>query len=155
LARYNPDGSLDASFGNGGTVMTVFGSITAGINRAAAVVIREGKFSQKIVVGGLFQDRAVCGNPAGEIFPCDFALARYNEDGSLDTSFGDDGKVTTDFGRTVDQAFALAIQRNGKIALAGSADGDFALARYLAKPCRSLPAFIFMPRDEDDDLVCH
>jgi hypothetical protein len=106
--------------------MTVFGGITAGINRAAAVVIREGKFSQKIVVGGLFQDRAICGNASGEIFSCDFALARYNKDGSLDTSFGDDGKVTTDFGGTVDQAFALAIQRNGKIVLAESADGDFA-----------------------------
>jgi uncharacterized delta-60 repeat protein len=155
LARYNPDGSPDISFGDGGVVTTVFGDLITGINRAFAAVIREGSLSQKIVVGGSFQDRAVCGNAGGDVFPCDFALARYNEDGSLDTSFGSGGKVTTDFGGgTVDQAFGLAIQRNGKIVLAGNSDGDFAVARYLAERCRSLPHFLFLPLDEDDDFVC-
>ena len=45
----------------------------------------------------------------------DFALARYNRDGSLDTSFGSGGKATTDFGNTFDSANSVAIQADGKI----------------------------------------
>jgi hypothetical protein len=56
----------------------------------------------------------------------DFAVARYNSDGALDSSFG---KVTTDFGPvtpdivgTTDQPFAVAVQSDGKIVAAGQAD---------------------------------
>ncbi|HEX8089323.1 MAG TPA: hypothetical protein VF762_10745, partial [Blastocatellia bacterium] len=70
-------------------------------------------------------------------FNSDFGLARYNTDGSLDTSFGTDGKQTTEFSGYEDTATGMAIQPDGKIVLAGisrSADGadnsDFALARY-------------------------
>ena len=154
VARYNPNGTPDASFGKGGVVKTDFGSIIAGISRASAVVIRGGALNQKIVVGGFFQDRAICGNDSGEIFPCDFALARYNDDGSLDTSFGDGGKVTTDFGSAVDQAFGMAIQRNGKIVLVGNSGGDFAVARYLAERCGPPRSFVFTPSDDDDGFVC-
>ena len=58
-----------------------------------------------------------------------FALARYNADGSLDTSFSGDGKQTTDFGN-FDGASAVAIQANGKIVAVGEVSGNFALARY-------------------------
>ncbi len=63
----------------------------------------------------------------------DFALARYNADGSLDTSFDVDGKVVTDFG-AVDVAYGLAIQGE-KIVAAGYSDTgpnppNFAVARY-------------------------
>jgi uncharacterized delta-60 repeat protein len=67
----------------------------------------------------------------------DFALARYSAaDGSLDTGFGDVGKVTTDFGSYEDVAQGVAIDANGRIVLAGYshqgvASYDFALARYL------------------------
>jgi hypothetical protein len=64
----------------------------------------------------------------------EFGLARYNLDGSLDTTFSGDGKVMTDFGFANDQAFAVAIQGDGKIVAAGVADDEFALARY--KVCR-------------------
>ena len=155
VARYNPDGTPDTGFGDGGIVKTDFGSISAGISRASAIVVLGGALNQKIVVGGFFQDRAICGNASGETFPCDFALARYNNDGSLDTSFGDGGKVTTDFGGAVDQAFGLAIQRNGKIVLVGNSGGDFAVSRYLSKRCHSPRTFVFMPSDdEEDDFVC-
>jgi uncharacterized delta-60 repeat protein len=66
----------------------------------------------------------------------DFAMARYNSDGSLDTSFSGDGKVTTDVGGLWDQAYAMAAQSDGKVLLAGMASGnpsstsDFALVRY-------------------------
>src|SRR5262249_24701082 len=65
----------------------------------------------------------------------DFALARYNADGSLDTTFGTGGKVTTDFGGGHASADAVAVQNDGKIVAAGHAysaqtNWDFALTRY-------------------------
>jgi uncharacterized delta-60 repeat protein len=59
----------------------------------------------------------------------DFALARYNPNGSLDPTFSGDGKQKTNFGSD-DVATAVAIQSNGKIVVAGYAGGSFALARY-------------------------
>jgi uncharacterized delta-60 repeat protein/uncharacterized repeat protein (TIGR01451 family) len=63
----------------------------------------------------------------------DFALARYNADGSLDPSFGSGGRVTTDFAGGSDIASDLVLQAGGKIVVAGTAvvgsSEDFALAR--------------------------
>src|SRR5687768_8915063 len=77
LVRLHPDGSLDTSFDGDGKVFTTFGAIEAG--RSVAL-----HADGKIVVGGTAN-----GN---------FALARYNADGSLDTTFDGDGRVTVDFG---------------------------------------------------------
>src|SRR5262249_21251021 len=67
----------------------------------------------------------------------DFALARYNQDGTLDQTFGTAGKQTTDFLGYADGATGVAIQPDGKIVVAGSAErdstpatADLALARY-------------------------
>lgn len=60
----------------------------------------------------------------------DFALVRYNADGSFDNSFSGDGKLLTDFGGTDDRAAAIAIQADGKVILAGVSGGKFAVARY-------------------------
>src|SRR5207237_3436161 len=60
----------------------------------------------------------------------DLALARYNPNGSLDTSFGKDGKVTTDLSAGYDEAFALVIQADGKLVVAGMASDGVALVRY-------------------------
>ena len=71
--------------------------------------------------------------------PSDFALVRFDVDGSLDTRgldphldapFGTGGKVTTDFAGQADGAFAVAIELGGKIVVAGISNDDFALARY-------------------------
>ncbi|MEV6297277.1 calcium-binding protein [Streptomyces sp. NPDC051896] len=119
LARYNTtDGSLDTSFGTGGLVTTDFGGTN---DQASGVVLQT---DGKIVAAGQSNAGATI----------DFALARYNPiDGSLDTSFGTGGKVTTDFGGT-DEAFGVALQTDGKIVAAGltTAGGsvNFALARY-------------------------
>ncbi len=120
LARYNPDGSLDATFGTGGKVTTDF----AGSNEQAfAVALQQ---DGKIVAAG------TTGNGTGS----DFALARYNPDGSLDATFGTDGKVRADFAGGADQAFAVAIQPDGKIVAAGPEQSpypnfyDFGLSRY-------------------------
>ena len=66
----------------------------------------------------------------------DFAVARYLSSGALDPSFGENGVAITDFGRSKDWAYALALQPDGNIVVAGVSDRsgsrDFALARYTA-----------------------
>jgi uncharacterized delta-60 repeat protein len=118
LARYNTDGTLDTTFGSGGRVTTDF--FTSDDEAIAIAILTDGK----IVAAGLASDIAGVS---------DFAIARYNADGSLDTSFGANGTVTTDFGGH-DAAQSLAIQADGKVVTAGSianaSNYDFALARY-------------------------
>jgi uncharacterized delta-60 repeat protein len=120
LARYNSDGTLDTSFGTGGKVTTDFvGEFFSSNDLATALAVQA---DGRLVAAG-FTDTGL------------FALARYNSDGSLDSTFGTGGQVTTriaDFAR----AFALAVQPDGKLVAAGWAAGpstgsyDFALARY-------------------------
>jgi uncharacterized delta-60 repeat protein len=118
LARYNSNGSLDTTFDGDGKVTTDFG---AGDSAYSVAIQSDGK----IVVGGTSYSYNGSGN---------FALTRYNSNGSLDTTFDGDGKVTTDLGSSHDEAYSLAIQSDGKIVVAGSSyngsNWDFALARY-------------------------
>ena len=120
LARYNPGGSLDTSFGGDGKVMTDF---TPKYDAAWAIALQP---DAKIVIAG------AAGNPNGKI-----ALARYNPGGSLDTTFGGDGRVTTDFTRQYDEALGVALQVDGRIVAVGSAgwgtpNPKLAVARYLS-----------------------
>jgi uncharacterized delta-60 repeat protein len=125
LARYNSNGTLDGNFGVNGLVFTDFGS--GGEDSAYAAVLQP---DGKIVAGGSGR------MPGGA--SSDFALARYNPDGSLDSNFGAGGKATVDFFGLADRIHALVLQTNGKIAAAGyalvsasgSSYGDFALARF-------------------------
>src|SRR5215218_727706 len=113
LARYNPDGSLDSSFSGDGK------QTTTGFSGATGVAVQDdGKI---VAVGGT----------GGEGQAKDFALARYNTGGSLDTSFSGDGKQRTDFGGS-DAARAVVLQADGKIVAVGGygGGGRFALARY-------------------------
>ena len=121
LARYNPNGSLDATFGGDGKVTTDF---TSHPDVAFAMALQA---DGNIVVAG--------GSSLGTRFNPEFALARYKPNGSLDTSFGGDGKVITDFTPYDDGAYGVAIQADGKIVTAGLSGNDgsnpkFALARY-------------------------
>ena len=126
VARYNPDGSLDTSFGDGGIVTTTFpeGSYASDVALQA-----DGKI---IAAGTVFVDF----NP-GESSNTDFALARYNPDGTPDATFGNGGQVSTDFLGLEDDAFSVLIQPDGKIVAVGSANDpatfyDFAAVRYLS-----------------------
>jgi uncharacterized delta-60 repeat protein len=127
LSRYNVDGSLDQTFGTGGKAITSFPSSRVQI--ASALVIQP---DGKIVVVGHAVGQA-SGAPAS-----DFALARFNSDGSLDEDFGTQGQVTTNFFGGCDAANAVLLQPDGKIVAAGYAFTDrdcsknskFALARY-------------------------
>jgi uncharacterized delta-60 repeat protein len=117
-ARFNSDGSLDTSFGGTGTVVTDF---NGNADEAYGVAVQS---DGKIVVVGFDTNGA---NSR------DFALVRYNGDGSLDTSFDGDGKVTTDFFGGTDSAYGVAIEPDGQIVVVGYASFSyvqFALARY-------------------------
>jgi len=104
VMRFNADGTPDTSFDGDGAVTT---PIAGGNDQAIAVAIQS---DGKIVVAG-FADVGGGDN--------DFALVRYNTDGSLDLPFGSGGKVTTPILGTDDQARAVAIQDDGMIVLAG------------------------------------
>jgi uncharacterized delta-60 repeat protein len=129
LARYLPDGSLDPSFGTGGQVETDVGAGPFG----ALALQPDGK----IVVAG--------GSTYGSTNQ--FTLARFDSNGSLDTSFGTDGSTNTVIPTSLDASWypwgagvaALAVLPDGKVLAAGSAlwnrdlydyDGGFVLARY-------------------------
>jgi uncharacterized delta-60 repeat protein len=126
LVRYNPNGSLDSSFGNGGIVTTTF---PQGSYAFDVALQPDGKI---IAAGTVF----VAFDP-GEQSDTDFALARYNPDGTPDATFGNGGQVSTDFVGFEDDAFSVLIQADGKIVAVGSANDpatfyDFAAARYLS-----------------------
>jgi uncharacterized delta-60 repeat protein len=126
VVRYNTNGSLDRSFGSGGIVTTTF---PAGSYAFDVALQTDGKI---IAVGTVF-----IGFDPGEQSDTDFALARYNPDGSADTTFGNGGQVSTDFVGMEDDAFSVLIQPDGKIVAVGSANSsanfyDFAAARYLS-----------------------
>jgi uncharacterized delta-60 repeat protein len=121
LVRYTAQGALDPSFGAGGKVTTAFGG---DFEQVSALAIQP---DGKIVAAGVSDAN---GSP-------DFALARYNANGSLDQSFGSGGRVLTDFSQqSDDEAFAIAIQPDGKILAAGRSDAtgnnlNFAVVRYM------------------------
>src|SRR3954447_18172860 len=112
-------GDLDTAFGAGGKLTTDFAG--NGDEAHAVAVQADGKV---VAAGG-----ALVTTPLGTLQ--DFALARYRPDGTLDPTFGAAGKVRTDFGGS-EQAFAVAVQPDGKIVAAGGSGRDFELARYNA-----------------------
>lgn len=121
IVRYLRDGGLDTTFGNQGRVITPVGTRN---DVATAVTVQQ---DGKILVAGS-SEQATTG--------LDFLLLRYNSDGSLDQGFGNGGKVVTELGSASDRAWAMAVQADGKIILAGESNVgavsgvDFALARY-------------------------
>ena len=121
LARYNSDGTLDAGFGIAGETAIPFPDSATEQGHALALS-PDGKI---IVVGAAFKTFAT---------PPDFAIVRYNSDGTLDTGFGSGGRITTDIAGGTDVAQAVAIQSDGKIVAAGRAfrnNFDLTLARYI------------------------
>ncbi|MFZ4525880.1 MAG: Ig-like domain-containing protein [Chlorobium sp.] len=117
LARYNPDGSPDLSFAGDGTLMTDLG----GMDYCQSLAIQS---DGRILLAGSM--------PGNGVY--DFALVRYDSDGSLDTSFDGDGKVTTGESGVSLEGRSVVVQDDGMILLAGVSLGglnrNFALARY-------------------------
>jgi uncharacterized delta-60 repeat protein len=102
LVRYNSNGTLDSSFDGDGKVDNVAGSADS------VTVQADGKI---LVAGGSLQ-------VINYYWISGFALARYNSDGSLDTSFDGDGKVTTTLGKSNGNSPIIYLQADGKILIA-------------------------------------
>ena len=184
LLRFNPDGSLDLTFGNSGRVATDFGNthdvataialqgdgkiLVAGLSDGSFVVARydangnlDNAFGSGGWTRGIFPDASIATcialqsdgkillggrmnekNAVGGYFRSDFALARLNSDGSIDTGFGHNGRTSTDFLADEDVIGGIVVQPDGKIVAAGyatvvrvidgSTSADFAVARYNA-----------------------
>lgn len=114
IVRYNANGSLDSSFDGDGIVVT---DVDGGVDEGGDVVVQS---DGKIVVAGVTR--------------ADWAMARYNADGSLDTTFDGDGKRRLDFGTIVG---SVAMTPNGNILVGGFGPGparpsgaDFLVARF-------------------------
>jgi uncharacterized delta-60 repeat protein len=118
VARYHPDGTLDAGFGAGGKVTTQFDGF---FNQANALVVQAG--GRIVAAGGLAT------GPTHAM-----AIAAYRPNGSLDAGFGAGGKATIEFAGTGNAA-ALVALAGGRLVAAGNADPgtgtgqDFALVR--------------------------
>jgi uncharacterized delta-60 repeat protein len=121
LTRFHPDGSVDTSFGVGGRVATAFPDTPVQAVNSVAV-----QADGRILVAG-------SASSSSEDL---FALARYDSNGSVDSSFGTGGLATTSFGIRYEGAHSLALQPNGRIVAVGYLYGNdgtrppFALARY-------------------------
>jgi uncharacterized delta-60 repeat protein len=109
IARYLPNGSLDVTFGVDGRVAFPY--------YARSIAIQtDGKL---VVAGGT--DATNSGN---------FVVARYLANGTPDVSFDGDGFAITDFGSSLETAYSVVIQTNGRIVVAGSSSDSIAVARY-------------------------
>jgi uncharacterized delta-60 repeat protein len=118
IARFDSYGTLDTSFGTSGKVIQPIGSSH---DYGQSLVIQP---NGKILLGGYCQ----------VVSSDDFCIARFNSDGTLDTTFGTSGKVIQPIGSTFDNGQSLAIQPDGKILLGGScsngSNDDFCIARF-------------------------
>ena len=120
LVRYATDGSLDATFGIGGKLVVDAAIGPTSDSVAQALLIQS---DGKLLVAGYAQGTS----------NTDFMLLRLNGDGTADTAFGNNGIVRTPVGTGADFAYAMVLQPDGKIVLAGQAQSsgiDFGLARY-------------------------
>lgn len=121
LVSYKINGTLDNAFGIHGGVTTPFPGNT--FARAFAVALQTNGDIVAVGQTGLTETE-----------PSDFALVRYNPDGSVDTTFGNSGFVSTPFPGGTGVAFAntVFIQIDGKIIAVGNSNsGTTTLARYL------------------------
>lgn len=120
LTKFNSNGTIDNTFGNGGAV---YSSFISTYNSVQSVALQA---DGKIVLAGWDNN----GNS--------FALARYTTAGIPDATFNSTGETSTNINTGEDQSASMAIQPDGKIIVAGysisGANYDFALARYLSGP---------------------
>lgn len=125
LVRYNSDGSLDTTFGIGGKTTTRIGADTS--DGIYALVLQP---DGKLLAGG------ASFSPNINVDSSDFAVVRYNTNGSLDLTFGTGGKVVTSITDNDDQIYSLALQNNGKLIAAGFSNGrdnsNVTIVRYLS-----------------------
>jgi uncharacterized delta-60 repeat protein len=128
IVRFNPNGTLDKTFGLFGQISSVASGGVFGLGGVAAVSCIVLQADGKFIVAGALTSKLI--NPPGTN-RIGFGLIRYNRNGSIDTSFGTAGGILTNFGSNPNAtAFALAFQSNGDIIAAGQAGSSLALSRY-------------------------
>ena len=139
VARLHPDGSFDNSFDGDGVATILVSALGAQLN---AILLQP---DGKIVAAGAAYNGT----------DDDFSLARFNSDGSVDSSFDIDGIVITSVNVHDDRIFAIAQQADGKLVVAGEtgngSNPDFVLARYIS--CSVLPD-IAAHSSVTNDTVC-
>jgi uncharacterized delta-60 repeat protein len=119
IARYNVNGTLDTTFGSTGN-----GKVTTDFNNTNNTGFAVALQGTNILVAG------VSTSPSSNATGTDFALARYTASGTLDTTFGTNGKLTTDINAGNDYGRAVAVLSDGRILAAGYAGNSFGLVRY-------------------------
>lgn len=139
VVRYTSTGNLDTTFNGTGIITT---DISAGFDVARAVVIQP---DNKIIVVGVSNLINTLTTSTG-----DFTVVRYNSDGGLDTTFGDNGIITTTISLNRDEANAAAIQAEGEIVVVGFDNAsenpadkiNFVVTRYIGKFETYLPIIL-------------
>jgi len=114
VARFNPDGTVDTAFGNGGIAEVAFGGDSSSASNITAADMAVFSSGSIVVVGATGSTMAV---------------VYLNADGSPNNSFGSNGIVTTPLGDTA-QATGVALQSDGKIVVSGFGNGELAVVRY-------------------------
>lgn len=117
LARYNVDGSLDTDFNTDGQVTVTVGS---GDDSGLALTVQE---DGKILVAGTTNNGS----------DKDIAVVRLTADGLLDMDFNQDGQMSISLPDTDDSAYAVLLQKDGKIVLAGTSEGSNATHFFVAR----------------------
>jgi uncharacterized delta-60 repeat protein len=127
VGRYNADGSLDTSFGSGGYTVTAFGGNS---ERVWAVAVQpQADGTSKILAAGETVQTQKHGKTVTSTV--EIALARYNANGTLDTTFGTNGKVITNPAGQGDYARSMAVDGSGRIVVAAESNlGVATLVRY-------------------------
>ncbi len=144
LNRYNPDGTVDTSFGTDGAVETDVDSGSTDRASRGLLIQSDGK----IIVTG----EVTTGSTDY------FVVLRYLENGVLDNSFSNDGQVLTSFGVGFSAGYCAEFQPDGKLLVAGtygySSEWDVAVARYatgtLSTPSAEMPSIVMYPNPAQD-----
>lgn len=130
LARYNTNGTLDNSFGANGEVVTQLGPVT---DYGTAITLMG---NGKILVAGVSLQGSYN----------QYAIVRYNSDGSVDSTFGNGGTVLLSFNDGGnDLAAGIALDASGRALVAGDASGLFGVARLLADPIPGVLSIFYTP----------
>jgi uncharacterized delta-60 repeat protein len=132
LARFNANGTLDNSFDLDGIVVTHFGTSSDVSEDLSGTLVIDSE--GKIIVAGSITTGGIE----------DFAMIRYNTNGSIDLTFDSDGFYTEDMGSDHDAIFQMELQQDGKVIALGSIEtssgSDFILARYQIGELASISA---------------
>jgi uncharacterized delta-60 repeat protein len=123
LAGFKPtDGEPDETFGTMGSVITTFPGFTSSYATSLAEDLHDPDHPKIVAVGVAW--------PSGCCADSRIALARHNPNGTLDTTFNGSGTVVIDLPSAFEFAAAVVMGPNGKITIAGAADGKLLVARY-------------------------